>query len=54
VAGAALTAELVRPRLREVCAASGAPAPAEIIVASTAQAAEGHEPGHGEIARGRR
>ena len=52
VAGAELTAELVRSRLREVCAAFGAPAPAEIIVASGAQAAEGHEPGHGEIAPG--
>jgi Xaa-Pro aminopeptidase len=52
VDGAQLTAELVRARLREVCAAHGAPAPAEIIVAPGAQAAEGHEPGHGPIAPG--
>ena len=52
VGDAPLTAELVRTRLREVCAAKGAPAPAEIIVAPGEQAAEGHEPGHGPIAPG--
>jgi Xaa-Pro aminopeptidase len=44
-----LTAEEVRAAIREACAARGAPAPAEIIVAPGAQGASGHETGHGPL-----
>ena len=48
-AGDALTAEAVRSRIRETCAAAGAPAPEDIIVAPGAQGASGHEPGEGPL-----
>ncbi len=43
-----LTAETVRAALREACQASGAPAPAEVIVASVWQG-QGHDPGSGPL-----
>ena len=46
----ALSAETVRARVREVCAAHGAPAPPDVIVAPGAQGAAGHEPGSGPLA----
>jgi Xaa-Pro aminopeptidase len=44
--GAPVTAEDVRDALRAACAAAGAPAPADVIVASVLQGF-GHEPGSG-------
>ena len=46
--GAPLTAEDVRDAIRVACAAHGAPAPADIIVASVWQGF-GHEPGSGPL-----
>jgi Xaa-Pro aminopeptidase len=46
--GAPLTAEDVRAALREACAAHGAPAPADVIVASVWQGF-GHEAGSGPL-----
>lgn len=46
--GAPVTAEQVRAAIREACAAHGAPAPADIIVASVWQGF-GHEPGSGPL-----
>ncbi|MDX6730315.1 MAG: Xaa-Pro aminopeptidase [Baekduia sp.] len=46
--GAPLTAEDVRDALRAACAAAGAPAPADVIVASVLQGF-GHEPGSGPL-----
>jgi Xaa-Pro aminopeptidase len=46
--GAPLTAEDVRDALRAACAAAGAPAPADVIVASVRQGF-GHEPGSGPL-----
>ena len=46
--GGVLTAEAVRAALREACRAHGAPAPADVIVASVRQGG-GHEPGHGPL-----
>jgi Xaa-Pro aminopeptidase len=46
--GAPLTAEDVRDALRVACAAHGAPAPADVIVASVWQGF-GHEPGSGPL-----
>jgi Xaa-Pro aminopeptidase len=43
-----VTAEQVRAAIREACAARGAPAPADIIVASVWQGF-GHEPGSGPL-----
>jgi Xaa-Pro aminopeptidase len=47
--GETLTAERLRARIREVCAAYGAPTDGDIIVAPGAQGAAGHEPGHGPL-----
>jgi Xaa-Pro aminopeptidase len=47
-----LTAEAVRAAIREACAAGGAPAPADIIVAPGAQGAAGHESGSGTLPAG--
>jgi Xaa-Pro aminopeptidase len=47
-----LTAEEVRDAIRNACAALGAPAPAEIIVAPGAQGAAGHDSGSGPLAAG--
>jgi Xaa-Pro aminopeptidase len=44
-----VTAEEVRAALREACAAHGAPAPADVIVAPGAQGAAGHESGSGPL-----
>jgi Xaa-Pro aminopeptidase len=46
--GEPLTAEAVRAALREACAAHGAPAPPDVIVASVWQGF-GHEPGSGPL-----
>jgi Xaa-Pro aminopeptidase len=46
--GAPVTAEDVRDALRAACAAAGAPAPADVIVASVLQGF-GHEPGSGPL-----
>src|SRR6476469_4827842 len=46
--GGPLTAEAVRGALREACRANGAPAPADVIVASVWQGF-GHEPGSGPL-----
>jgi Xaa-Pro aminopeptidase len=46
--GQPVTAEQVRAAIREACAAHGAPAPADIIVASVWQGF-GHEPGSGPL-----
>jgi Xaa-Pro aminopeptidase len=51
VDGDVLTAEDVRGVLREACAAAGAPAPADVIVASAWQGF-GHEPGSGPLPAG--
>jgi Xaa-Pro aminopeptidase len=51
VEGEALTAESVRAALREACAARGAPAPPDAIVASVWQGF-GHEPGSGPLPAG--
>ncbi len=50
--GAPLTSELVRARLREVCAAHDAPAPEDIIVAAGGAGASGHEQGSGPLPAG--
>jgi Xaa-Pro aminopeptidase len=50
--GAPLTSELVRARIREVCAAHDAPAPEDIIVAAGGDGASGHEQGSGPLAAG--
>src|SRR5512132_318617 len=47
-----LTAEQVRGAIRAQCAAHGAPAPADIIVAPGAQGAAGHESGSGPLPAG--
>jgi Xaa-Pro aminopeptidase len=48
--GELLTAEAVRSRIREVCARSGAPAPADIIVIALGpNAPVGHDPGTGPL-----
>jgi Xaa-Pro aminopeptidase len=49
--GGPLTAETVRAAIRDACAAAGAPAPPEIIVASVWQGF-GHEPGSGPLPAG--
>ena len=46
--GEPLTAEAVRAALRDACRANGAPAPADVIVASVWQGF-GHEPGSGPL-----
>ena len=46
-----LTAEAVRDTIRTACAAAGAPAPADIMVA-TAWSGGGHEPGSGPLPAG--
>lgn len=51
VDGDVLTAEEVRGVLRDACAAAGAPAPADVIVASVWQGF-GHEPGSGPLPAG--
>jgi Xaa-Pro aminopeptidase len=51
VDGETLTAESVRSALREACAARGAPAPPDAIVASVRQGF-GHEPGSGPLPAG--
>jgi Xaa-Pro aminopeptidase len=51
VDGETLTAESVRAALREACAARGAPAPPDAIVASVRQGF-GHEPGSGPLPAG--
>ena len=48
VDGEPLTAELVRAALRDACAAAGAPAPPDVIVASVWDGF-GHEPGSGPL-----
>jgi Xaa-Pro aminopeptidase len=48
VDGAPLTAEMVRAALRDACAAHGAPAPPDVIVASVWQG-YGHDPGAGPL-----
>ena len=45
----ALTAEEVRDRIRSVCAAAGAPAPADIMVVSAWTDGGGHDPGSGPL-----
>jgi Xaa-Pro aminopeptidase len=50
--GAPLTAEDVRAAIRGVCAARGAPAPADLIVARSDRFPGGHDPGHGPLAPG--
>ena len=47
-----LTAEQVRQEIRSACAAEGAPAPPDIIVAPGAQGAAGHESGSGPLPAG--
>ncbi len=47
-----LTAEEVRSAIRAACAARGAPAPPDIIVAPGAQGAAGHESGSGPLPAG--
>jgi Xaa-Pro aminopeptidase len=49
VGGEALTAEMVREALREACAHHGAPAPPDVIVASSWQGSGGHEAGYGPL-----
>src|SRR4051812_33445527 len=49
--GEPLTAESVRAEIRVACAAAGAPAPPDIIVASGLEAA-GHDPGSGPLLAG--
>jgi Xaa-Pro aminopeptidase len=48
VGGEPLTAERVRAELRDACGLSGAPAPADVIVASVWQGG-GHDPGSGPL-----
>jgi Xaa-Pro aminopeptidase len=52
VDGETLTSEAVRARIRDVCAALGAPAPEDVIVAAGAAGASGHEQGSGPLAAG--
>src|SRR5512133_3891967 len=47
-----ISAEQVRAAIREACAAHGAAAPPDIIVAPGAQGATGHEPGSGPLPAG--
>jgi Xaa-Pro aminopeptidase len=47
-----VTAEQVRAAIRDACAAHGAPAPPDIIVAPGPQGAAGHESGHGPLPAG--
>lgn len=47
--GQPLTAEMVREALREACAQHGAPAPPDVIVASSWQGSGGHEAGYGPL-----
>ena len=49
--GEPLTAEAVRAALRDACAAAGAPAPPDVIVASVHQGS-GHDPGTGPLPAG--
>jgi Xaa-Pro aminopeptidase len=50
LAGELLTAEMVRERIREVCARAGAPAPPDImVIAAGPNAPTGHEPGAGPL-----
>jgi Xaa-Pro aminopeptidase len=50
--GGPLTAELVRARIREVCADHGSPTGDDIIVAAGPAGATGHESGSGPLAAG--
>ncbi|MGH2763980.1 MAG: M24 family metallopeptidase [Thermoleophilaceae bacterium] len=50
--GAVLTSEIVRARIRDVCAEQGAPADEDIIVAAGAAGATGHEHGTGPLPAG--
>lgn len=50
--GPALTSEAVREAMQSVCAVMGCDLPDDVIVASGAQSALGHESGHGLIAAG--
>jgi Xaa-Pro aminopeptidase len=50
--GEVLTSEVVRSRIRDVCAERGAPADEDIIVAAGAAGASGHEQGTGPLAAG--
>jgi Xaa-Pro aminopeptidase len=50
--GEPLSSELVRMRIREVCAGHDAPAPEDIIVAAGAAGASGHEQGTGPLPAG--
>jgi Xaa-Pro aminopeptidase len=45
-----LTAETVRAEMQAICEEHGCELPDDVIVAHGGQAADGHEPGHGEIA----
>jgi Xaa-Pro aminopeptidase len=47
-----LTAESVRAQMQAVCEELGSELPDDVIVAHGGQAADGHEPGHGEIGEG--
>jgi Xaa-Pro aminopeptidase len=47
-----LTAESVRAQMQAICEEHGCELPDDVIVAHGGQAADGHEPGHGEIAAG--
>jgi Xaa-Pro aminopeptidase len=49
---AGLTAEAVRAQMQAICEEHGCELPDDVIVAHGGQAADGHEPGHGEIAAG--
>jgi Xaa-Pro aminopeptidase len=49
VDGEPLTAEMVREALREACAELRAPAPPDVIVASSWQSSGGHEAGYGPL-----
>jgi Xaa-Pro aminopeptidase len=50
--GEPLSSELVRMRIREVCAGHDAPAPEDIIVAAGAAGASGHDQGTGPLPAG--
>jgi Xaa-Pro aminopeptidase len=50
--GEPLLAEQVRAAIRDACAARGAPAPADIIVARSDRFPGGHDAGHGPLAPG--
>lgn len=49
---AGLTAEAVRRQMQLICEEHDCELPDDVIVAHGGQAADGHEPGHGEIAEG--